>query len=44
MHITNSIAHDGVVAAGLAGLFTTAILGAKLAATAVIAIGELLIR
>ncbi|MDR6788747.1 hypothetical protein J2Y58_002112 [Sphingomonas sp. BE138] len=44
MQLTKDIAHHGAVAAGLAGLFTAAVLGAQLAATAVISIGELLIR
>ncbi|MEG8040998.1 hypothetical protein QP166_17250 [Sphingomonas sp. LR60] len=36
--------HDGMVAAGLAATFTAAVLGAQLAADALVYVGELLIR
>lgn len=38
------VGHHGMVAAGLAAMFTAAVLGAQLAADAVVSIGELLIR
>jgi hypothetical protein len=36
--------HHGMVAAGLAATFTAAVLGAQLAADALVYVGELLIR
>ncbi|WP_275044669.1 hypothetical protein [Sphingomonas endophytica] len=44
MTTIRNIGHHGMVAAGLAAMFTAAVLGAQLAADAVIYIGEMLLR